>query len=79
MKDELITLLEAMRLAQAELAAYILPGERNAEVTIAKLIGILENRHVVKAMRHLYPSDDSPPLVPGDVREEVAPAPPLSR
>jgi hypothetical protein len=79
MKDELITVLEAMRLAQAELAAYILPGERNADVTVAKLIGILENRQVVKAMRHLYPSDNSPPLVPGDVSEEVAPAPPLSR
>lgn len=47
-----------MRLAQAELAADILPGERNAEVTIAKLIGILENRQVLKAMRHLYPTED---------------------
>ena len=46
MKYELITVLEAMRLAQAELAAYILSGERNTEVTIAKLIGILENRQV---------------------------------
>jgi hypothetical protein len=27
----------------------------------------------------LYPSDDSPPLVPDDVKEEIAPAPPLSR
>jgi hypothetical protein len=79
MKDELIAVLEAMRLAQAELAACILPGERNAEITIAKLKGILENRQVLRAMRHLCPTEDSPSLVPGDVKEEFAAAPPSSR
>jgi hypothetical protein len=45
---------------------------------VAKLIGILENRQVVKAMRYLYP-DDSPPLVPDDVGGELTLVPPLSR
>ena len=52
MKDELTTILEAVGAAQAELAAYLTSGDRNAELTIAKLIGILDRR-VVKAARLL--------------------------
>jgi hypothetical protein len=44
MKDELVTVLEAVRRAQAELAAYLDSADRNAELTIAKLVGILERR-----------------------------------
>ena len=53
MKDELTTILEAVRGAQAELADYLVSADRNAELTIAKLVGILERREVVRAMRSL--------------------------
>ena len=57
MKDELLTILEAIRAAQGELAAYLNSADRNAELTIAKLIGILERREVVRAMRLLRPRE----------------------
>ena len=57
MKDELTTILDAMRAAQAELADYLVSADRNAELTIAKLVGILERREVAKAMRLLRPLD----------------------
>ena len=53
MKEELTTVLEAMRAAQAELADYLVSADRNAELTIARLVGILERREVVRAMRLL--------------------------
>ena len=55
MNDELTTILDAMRAAQAELADYLVSADRNAELTIAKLVGILDRREVVKAMRLLRP------------------------
>ena len=55
MKDELVTVLEAVRCAQAELAVYLDSADRNAELTIAKLVGILERRAVVGAARLLQP------------------------
>jgi hypothetical protein len=55
MKDELVTVLEAVRCAQAELAVYLDSADRNAELTIAKLVGILERREVVGAARLLQP------------------------
>ena len=57
MKDELTTILDAMCAAQAELADYLVSADRNAELTIAKLVGILDRREVVKAMRLLRPLD----------------------
>ena len=40
MKDEeLATILEAMRAAQAELAAYLNSADPDAELTLAKLVG----------------------------------------
>jgi hypothetical protein len=57
MKNDLTTILEAMRAAQAELADYLVSEDRNAELTIAKLVGILDRREVVKAMRLLSPLD----------------------
>jgi DNA-binding GntR family transcriptional regulator len=53
MKEELTTILEAMRAAQAELANYLVSSDRNAELTIAKLVGILERREVIRATRLL--------------------------
>jgi hypothetical protein len=56
MKDELTTILEAVGTAQAELAAYLTSADRDAELTIAKLIGILDRRDVVRAARLLRAS-----------------------
>jgi hypothetical protein len=53
MKDELTKILDAIGGAQAELADYLVSGDRNAELTIAKLVGILDRREVVRAMRLL--------------------------
>ena len=53
MNDELPTILQAIRAAQAELAAYLNSADRNTELTIAKLVGILDRRDVVKAARLL--------------------------
>jgi hypothetical protein len=53
MKDELTTILEAVGAAQAELAAFLIAGDHDPELTIAKLIGILDRRDVVKAARLL--------------------------
>jgi hypothetical protein len=54
MKDQLTTILDAMRAAQAELADYLVSTDRNAELTIAKLVGILDRREVVRAVRLLH-------------------------
>jgi hypothetical protein len=56
MKDELATILDAMRAAQAELAAYLNSADPNAELTLAKLVGILDRREVVRATRLLRPA-----------------------
>ena len=66
MKNDLTTILEAMRAAQAELADYLVSEDRNAELTIAKLVGILDRREVVKAMRLLRPFDG-----PGNAAERT--------
>jgi hypothetical protein len=58
MEEELTTILDAMRAAQAELADYLVSADRNAELTIAKLVGILDRREVVRAMRLLRVSED---------------------
>jgi hypothetical protein len=63
MKEEFATILDAMRGAQAELADYLASADHNSELTIAKLVGILDRREVVKAMRLLRPLD-GPGFVP---------------
>jgi len=67
MKDELAILLEAMRAAQAELAAYLNSSDPNAELTLAKLVGILERREVVRATRLLRPA--RPPTAVSELAE----------
>jgi hypothetical protein len=57
MKEQLTTILDAMRAAQAELADYLVSADRNAELTIAKLVGILDRREVVRAMQLLRVSE----------------------
>ena len=55
MKEELVTVLEAVCRAQAELAAYLHSNDRNAELAIAKLVGILNRHEVVVAAELLQP------------------------
>ena len=61
MKDLLI-ILDAVKRAQAELSAYLQPGDRNAELTIAKLTGILQHRDLMRAIDVIYPRIGSPSL-----------------
>ena len=66
MQDELVTVLEALRRAQAELASYLDSADRNAELTIARLVGILDRRDVVGAARLLQPwAADTPTAAAG--------------
>ena len=55
MKEELVTVLEAVCRAQAELAVYLHSKDRNAELAIAKLVGILNRHEVVVAAELLQP------------------------
>lgn len=50
---QLATVLEALRRAQGELAAYLASSDHDAELTVAKLVGILDRREVVRAARLL--------------------------
>jgi hypothetical protein len=66
MKDQLITILEAMRLSQMALAKHFQPGGPNAEATIKKLLRLLQDQTVARAMEALYPNVESPNTSPGD-------------
>jgi hypothetical protein len=46
MKEEFAPILDAMRGAQAELADYLASADHNSELTIARLVGILDRRCV---------------------------------
>src|SRR5262245_57511750 len=61
MNEEFATVLEAIRRAQAELAAYLSSRDHDAELTIAKLVGILDRREVVGATRLLHAVHNPPP------------------
>ena len=63
MKEELVTVLEAVRRAQAELAADLHSNDRNAELALAKLVGIL-NRHEVVVAAELLQSGAAQPSPP---------------
>jgi hypothetical protein len=76
MKEELVTVLEAVRRAQAELAAYLHSADRNAELALAKLVGILNRHEVVVAAQLLQPgvADIPSPPVPRVAGMELAKA-----
>jgi hypothetical protein len=69
MKDQLIAILEAMRLSQAALAKQFRPGGPNAEATLKQLRRLLEDQNVVRAMAALYPDVDSPTTSPDDLSQ----------
>jgi hypothetical protein len=66
MKDQLIAILEAMRLSQAALARHSEPGGPAAATTVKELRRFLLERHVVSAMEALYPNVESPEMSPAD-------------
>jgi hypothetical protein len=53
MKEEFATIPDAMRGAQVALADYLASADHNSELTIARLVGILDRREVIRAMRLL--------------------------
>ena len=68
MKEELVTVLEAVRRAQAELTVYLHSADRNSELALAKLVGILNRHEVVVAAQLLQPGAahiPSPPVPRG--------------
>lgn len=71
MKDELIAILEAMRLSQRALAKYSECGSPMAEATVKELRRFLLERHVVSAMEALHPSVDSSNISPADAPHEA--------
>ena len=66
MKDQLITILEAMRLSQVALAMHFQPGGPNAEATSKELRRFLQDQTVALAMEALYPNVESSNTSPGD-------------
>jgi hypothetical protein len=64
MKDQLITILEAMRLAKAELGTHNLRRVKNAPRTLKRLEQILLNEQVTRALASLGSEVEVPSMVP---------------
>ena len=60
MKDQLITILEAIRLAKAELRTHNSRPVKNAPRTLKRLEQILLNENVTRALGLLSPDVDGP-------------------
>jgi hypothetical protein len=61
---ELLTVLEALEKARHTLAMYVQSGDRNAEVTVAELLKILDNHELNGAWQKVQMSIASPPVAP---------------
>jgi len=64
MKDQMITVLEALRLAKAELKTHEARRVKNAPRTIKRLKEVLLNDDVGRALGLLTPSVGAPSVVP---------------
>jgi hypothetical protein len=65
MKNHIIALVEAVRLARLELDCYRDPNcGASAEWTIGRLSELLESKDVNEAMAALVPGEESPSIVP---------------
>jgi hypothetical protein len=64
MKDQLITVLEALRLAKAELRTHSGRRVKNAPQTIQRLKEILFDDRLTQALRSLGQDDEAPSVVP---------------
>jgi hypothetical protein len=64
MKDQLITILEAVRLAKAELMTHETRRVKNGPRTVKRLQEILFDGRVTRALRSLGQDDEAPSVVP---------------
>jgi hypothetical protein len=64
MKDQLITILEAVRLAKAELMTHETRRVKNGPRTVKRLQEILFDDRVTRALRSLGQDDEAPSVVP---------------
>jgi hypothetical protein len=64
MKDQLITILEAVRLAKAELMTHETRRVKNGPRTVKRLKEILFDDRVTQALRSLGQDDEAPSVVP---------------
>jgi hypothetical protein len=64
MKDELAVVLEAVRRAQAKVAFYLEPGNRDLERAFREIAEVLDNRELMNAMQSLYRPTQSPSVSP---------------
>jgi hypothetical protein len=64
MKDQLITVLEALRLAKAELRTHEGRRVKNAPRTIQRLKEILFDDRLTQALRSLGQGEEAPSVVP---------------
>ena len=64
MRDELTTVLEGMRRAQAKVAFYLEPGNRNPEKAFREIAQILDDRELMQAMQTLYEPMVAPSMSP---------------
>jgi hypothetical protein len=64
MKDQLITVMEALRLAKAELRTHEGRRVKNAPRTIQRLKEILFDDRLTQALRSLGQDDEAPSVVP---------------
>jgi hypothetical protein len=67
MKDQLIAIMEAMRLSQAALAKHFRSGGPNAEATIKELCRLLQDQNVTRATEALYSNIQCPKTSPDDI------------
>ena len=73
MKDSVIALVEAVRLARLELACYRDPVCRaTADWTVKRLGELLESQDVSQAMAVLAPDAESPSIVPEHETREAS-------
>ena len=63
MKDQLITILEAVRLAKAELMTHETRQVKNGPRTVKRLKEILFDDRVTQALRSLGQDDEAPSVV----------------
>jgi hypothetical protein len=66
MKDQLIVILEAVRLSRAALARHSPPAGPNADSTLREIQRLLEDQSVCLAMEVLYPEVESASIAPAN-------------
>jgi hypothetical protein len=64
MKDQLITILEALRMSRAELKTHDGRRVKNGPRTIQRLNEVLFEERVTQALNALGQGDDAPSVVP---------------